>query len=512
MSRLYFGGGNNKPVNFKLNIIISAVLCALPFTFPDLFFTAWVGMVPFFSALMSDEFMATKKTKAFGIGFLCGFLYFCLIYYWFLWLYPLDFAGLSPLTAMATVLLAWFGLSAFQALYFGTATLIYRVIGKKSPLILAMLFTLCEFCWGFGQFAMPWCKISITQYKFLPAIQSSALFGSLFVSLIIYLVNSLVATKNKKYIMTAIVVFFANIFYGTVMLCLPDSYTQKAEFSLVQGNIASGEKWQNGSEYKSFEMFCDLSYRTAQKDNPDYIVWPESAVPVNMNSAYRVLFEQIPKDTGSTLIMGAFGQEEGKSSNSLFLIDQNGVNDVFYSKRHLVPFGEYLPMRSFFERYLPFVADINMLESDLYKSSNTDIIQSDNGKIGGLICFDSIFPSLARQSVMDGAELIVLITNDSWYLDSPATYQHASQAVFRAVENRRSVVRCANTGISMIIDQKGRIISQLGPLQKGVVNGSAGFSRTHTLYTYIGDILMYFIVVYILAVVIIKITKRKSEI
>lgn len=513
MSRLHIVSKTNNTPCFKLNALLSAFLCALPFTFPSLFVTAWIGLVPFFSCLMSREFMESSNKKAFGSGFLWGFFYCSFIYYWFLRLYPLDFAGLTPHAAIAAVGAAWFGISAFQALFFGLGTLVYRLIGKKSPLILAVIFTLSEFMWHFGEFAMPWCKISITQYKFLPAIQSSALLGSMFVSFLIYTVNAFIAcgTENKRYFAVAAVVFFTNILYGAVMLNIPTHYTSKAEFALIQGNIASSEKWRPDSTRKSFDMFHSLSMEAAENHSPDFIVWPESAVPVALESSYKPLFLAVPHETRSALLVGAFGKKEGKITNSLFYIDQNGISDTVYSKRHLVPFGEYLPLRGFFETFIPFVADINMLSGDLYEGKDSAVMQTEHGKIGALVCFDSIFPALARRSVRDGAQLMVLITNDSWYLDSPATSQHAAQAVFRAVENRRYIARCANTGISMLIDEKGRITHSLGALEKGYVSGEAGFTSTNTLYTFIGDIPVYAAAIYILILLTRRFLKWKSK-
>ncbi|MBE6688800.1 MAG: apolipoprotein N-acyltransferase [Ruminococcaceae bacterium] len=492
---------------------VSAFLCALPFTFPSLFILTWVGLAPFFGCLLQDDFFEKNKRTAFGSGFKWGFLYCLFIYYWFLRLYPLDFAGLTPIQAVGVIAVAWLGISAFQALFFGLGTLVFRIIGKKSPLILALIFTLCELMWQFGEFSLPWCKISITQYKFLPAIQSASLFGNLFVSFLIYAVNAFIVCglKNKRYFAAAAVLFFSNILYGSVMMNIPVNYTQKAEFALIQGNVASSEKWEYNSAKKSFEMFRGLSLEAADSQNPDFIIWPESAVPVAMESYYKKDFLLIPKHTDSIFLTGAFGFEDGKSSNSLFVLDKDGASDTVYHKRHLVPFGEYLPLRGFFEKCLPFVAEINMLSDDLYRGRDSAVMETEFGNIGSLICFDSIFPDLMRESVRDGAQLVVLITNDSWYFDSPAVSQHAAQAVFRSVENRRSIARCANTGISMLIDPHGRIIQSLGALRKGYVSGELGFTDTNTLYTYIGDVLWYAAALYIIILMIRRFLKWKSK-
>ena len=134
MSRLYIPSADGSKPNFILNAFVSALLCALPFTFPDLYLLPWIGTVPFFASIMSDAFFAMNKKRSFGVGFVWGFFYCAFIYYWFLWLYPLDFAGLTPLEAALVVGAAWLGISAYQALFTGASTLVIRLIGKKAQL------------------------------------------------------------------------------------------------------------------------------------------------------------------------------------------------------------------------------------------------------------------------------------------------------------------------------------------------------------------------------------------
>lgn len=510
MSRLYKLKNPKLTSSFTLCALASAILCALPFTFPQLYFTAWLGMAPFFYLLMSEKFMTLGKLSAFRVGFLWGFFYCVLIYYWFVRLYPLDFAGLSPAAAVFVIIAAWFGISAFQALFFGLGTLAFRVIGRPRPLLLALIFTLCEFFWQFGELAFPWCKMAVTQYRCLPFIQSAALGGSTLVSFVIYAVSALFAAqkRGKRYIFAAAALFAVNMLYGAILLNIPTSYSNSASFSLIQGNITSDSKWHTSAR-ELFDTFQDISLESAEQCAPDYIVWPESAVPVALNSAYKDDFLQIPQSADAAFIVGAFGKIDGKTSNSVYLIDKNGVNDAFYSKRHLVPFGEYLPYRGFFEKALPFVADINMLSDDLARGADSAVFSASHGKIGALVCFDSIFAELARDSASDGAELLVLVTNDSWYYDSAATSQHAAQAVFRAVENRRCVARCANTGISMLIDEKGAIKKSLPALQKGFICGELGFTDRATPYTALGDLWLYVGTIYVITIIIIKIIQAR---
>lgn len=131
-----------------------------------------------------------------------------------------------------------------------------------------------------------------------------------------------------------------------------------------------------------------------------------------------------------------------------------------------------------------------MLSSDLAEGEGSVVIESEKGALGSIICFESLFPSLTRQSVVDGAEMIVLVTNDSWYEDSPGVWQHLAHAVFRSVENSRGTARCANSGVSAFIDSRGRIQSLLGPLEQGILTDTLAFSSETTLYTVLGDVLL----------------------
>ena len=155
----------------------------------------------------------------------------------------------------------------------------------------------------------------------------------------------------------------------------------------------------------------------------------------------------------ATVVVGGFVEGEELDENSLIFVSPDGsIEEKVYSKRHLVPFGEYVPLRKLITTLIPPLAEISMLSEDLAPGTDSNVVDTAAGKLGGLICFDSIYETIALDSVRDGAEIIVLGTNDSWFLDSAAVYMHNAQAKLRAVETGRYIVRSANTGISSIID------------------------------------------------------------
>ncbi|MBQ5662355.1 MAG: apolipoprotein N-acyltransferase, partial [Clostridia bacterium] len=167
------------------------------------------------------------------------------------------------------------------------------------------------------------------------------------------------------------------------------------------------------------------------------------------------------------------------------------IRESFYAKRHLVPFGEYVPMRGVITALLPFLANISMLEDDLTPGTDSNLFSVNGTEVGGLVCFDSIYEVLALDAARDGAKLIALGTNDSWFRDSAAVYMHMAQARLRAVENGLPVARAANTGVSALITAKGELVELLPPLEEGYLAGSLTPGGGGTLYTAVGNLFVY---------------------
>jgi apolipoprotein N-acyltransferase len=190
---------------------------------------------------------------------------------------------------------------------------------------------------------------------------------------------------------------------------------------------------------------------------------------------------------------GAFDTaEDGASANAVFLAFPDGtLSETVYYKRHLVPFGEYVPMRDLVEVLVPPLADIGMLSDDLAAGKDSAIFDTPLGGIGTLVCFDSIYEALTLSSVRDGAEFLVLPTNDSWFLDSAAAYMHHAQARLRAIEGGRYIVRAADTGISSVIAPDGSVDAELPPLVEGVSISTVHPTSSRTLYSYIGNLFVY---------------------
>jgi len=242
----------------------------------------------------------------------------------------------------------------------------------------------------------------------------------------------------------------------------------KMKIAVVQGNIEQDQKWSPAMRLATIDIYARLSEQAMAGKNgpPALLVWPETALPflINDNPYYRRLQKILLTKQKTCLLSGApfYKEVEDKKSqqageflsyNSAYLFTPEGKIGGRYDKQHLVPFGEYVPLSDYFSLPGPLVENIGNFSSG--KAGRP--LPCQGAAIGVLICFESIFPKLARDWTASGANLLVNITNDAWFGRSSAPWQQLSMSVFRAVENRRSLARSANTGISVLIDPLGRM-------------------------------------------------------
>ena len=185
------------------------------------------------------------------------------------------------------------------------------------------------------------------------------------------------------------------------------------------------------------------------------------------------------------LLLGTLTKDdEGKFYNSAYIIDRSGKTAGAYHKTHLVPFGEYTPLISYF----PFLAKLTAEGGDFSAGrEGYKPIKTDSGNVGILICYEGVFPSITRENVQNGAQVLVNLTNDAWYDRTSAPYQHFSFYIFRAIETDRWLLRSANTGISAIIDPKGRVMTKTPIFTEEVLKGSYDMRDTKTFYVRYGD-------------------------
>ncbi len=500
-----------------LILFLCGVLTALPYVFEYTFFLPYFTIAPLFIIA------ATKKSPyRHGLCFSMG--YYLVVFHWFLYLYPLDFAGINRSGSIAVIAVAWFGLSFLQAIGTAVIPVIYRYITKSNhrifaPFAAASLWCVCEWAQNLFWFGVPWARIAVTQHKILPIVQSASIFGALGVGFMIAFISGTLANAYLKYksgnrirydVIVCVAVFVCNFIFGIIYMYIPLDSKNSITATAVQGNIMSSDKWADDSVGTSLETYAALTEEAVKTKGSSLVVWPETVLICDLND-YPSLIEEIgelSEKLDCYIALGSFCNEGKNEYNSVYLFAPDGsLNETIYNKRRLVPFGEFLPMADLLYKLVPPLKDINMLEDPLTAGQSSKIFKTDIGNIGALICFDSIYEYLTTDSVRAGAEMIVLSTNDSWYKDSAAVRQHNGHAVLRSIESGRYTVRAANTGISTIITDKGRIIAELDPLTTGHISAKVNFSSSDTVYTVTGNLIVFLSVIYVVYLTIFTVVK-----
>jgi apolipoprotein N-acyltransferase len=222
------------------------------------------------------------------------------------------------------------------------------------------------------------------------------------------------------------------------------------------------------------------------------VLWPESSTPYlfNEDPARAEAVRSLVRETGAPILFGTDEIERGSPDryyNSAFMLDEGGAVAAVYRKMQLVPFGEYVPLRDL----LFFVRPLVEAVSDFTPGDRVTMMPMGGHMASTAICYEIVYPHLARRAVLDGAELLTTITNDAWYGDSSAPYQHFALASMRAIEQGRYLVRAANTGISGIVDPYGRIVASTRVFEEAVVVGEVRFLQARTVYATIGDLVAW---------------------
>lgn len=487
--------------------LIYAVACGLLLTaaFPkfEWGFLAWVALVPFVLALVN-----LKPGQAFRFGLVAGLIHYLSLLYW---LVPtMSIYGKIPAWLAVIIILL---LCGFLALYFGAIAWSFSRLGT-TPLFAALWFPVlwvaAEYTRAFLFSGFPWGLLGHSQYGRLALIQLADLTGAYGLSFLIAGANFgfalIVAAATRSSWRGSVVswrlaviasvvlvsVFGAVYYYGANRLDTIDQLQAGAagtKIAAIQGNIAQSDKWDDAYKNKTIEIYNRLSGGIISQ-KPELIVWPETAAPfyfmVEEKPTLQVL-TGIRSSNTSFLIGSPSVKKRGKGyefHNSAWLVNRRGKLQAKYDKAHLVPFGEFTP----FKKWLPFLGKLVEQVGDFTPGPKGQVIEWNGKKLGVQICYEIIFPYLARAQVGNGADLLVNITNDAWYGRTSGPYQHFSMVVFRAVENRRALVRAANTGISGFVDPAGRIISGTGLFKEAAVMERLPLLKTQTFYTRYGDL------------------------
>jgi apolipoprotein N-acyltransferase len=285
--------------------------------------------------------------------------------------------------------------------------------------------------------------------------------------------------------LTVVLVGFSFLFGFYRLHTLPHSFAPSTRVALLQGNIDQYKKWD-----KAYVNDIEIQYAAlaieASKSKPAMIIWPETSVPgfLLQDQALRKWLLDVVQISGTSHLIGAPVLNRKNAYNSSFSINHEGVLEGEYAKHHLVPFGEVVPWASVLSRWIHVLNDLGGFTA----GRGSSVVSVAGVPVGVNICYEAIFPNLVRQSIRQGGQLIANLTNDGWYMQTAAPYQHWAPNIFRAVENGRWLLRADNTGISGIIDPVGKVVAQSSIFETTVVSGLVQPRTELTVYTRFGDV------------------------
>lgn len=486
--------------NFLLFPILSGM--ALVFAFPpfSLGALAWVALVPLFFALEKRGWKG-----GFGAAFLSGFAFNLGAIYWVV--HSMYNYGGVPVAAAILVMLV---LVLYMALYWGVFGLLYtRTAGLPgvARLVLAPSFWVgLEYARAHILTGFPWVLAGYTQTPYPALIQIADTTGVWGVSFAVVAMNVALALlvsgllskeRGRAHLLPAVIASFLVVsmaVYGVVRINMVEAEAAawpKLRVGVAQGSIDQGVKWDGRYQQETIDIYRRLT-EEASEGLARLVVWPETAIPYyyDPEEIEDGQVGSLSRAAATYILTGSpsynYNPESNEVSyfNSAYLIDPKGQTVGRYDKYHLVPFGEYLPLRGI----LPF-EKLTAGIGDFTEGQGPVPIEYTDASIGTLVCFESIFPEIARGHVANGANLLATITNDAWFGRTSAPSQHFQMAVLRAVENRSFLVRSANTGISGIIDPAGRALKTTALYERTAVVADVGLRKgPPSFYTLYGDL------------------------
>jgi apolipoprotein N-acyltransferase len=492
----------------------------LPLCFPkfDLGLLAWITLVPLHIAL--DQ---CSRQRAFWIGWLGGAIGFTGIMAWVVT--AMTTYGKVPLLISYAILLlltAYLGL--YVALYSFSVVWLRELIPRYGIIFAPCFWVALELLRTYALSGLPWCLLGYSQYQMLDLIQVADRTGVYGVSFLIILVNVALAELILwlmpffrgfhparlpwELLTIAAVCLVASWLYSASLMTSgqPQGSSSSITVGVVQPNIDQAVKWDAEYRDETMRRFDRLTDRLGT--GADLIVWPEAATPfiLEREPDYQVQVIEWAARAQAPILLGSpalrfYPDRRPYLLNSAYLLGSDGAVLGRYDKHHLVPFGEYIPLKSsvlfFLDKLVEGIGDFEpgpgaTLLSFTPKSLAIGAPPSSRPvKFGTVICYEVIFPDLVRQFSVKGAEFLVNITNDGWFGPSSAPAQHFSMVVFRSIENRLAFARSANTGISGFIDPFGRILNQTPLFTEQALRATIPIGQSRTFYSYYGDVFAY---------------------
>jgi apolipoprotein N-acyltransferase len=441
-------------------------------------------------------FPGTSLGRGFALGACAGVVYFFGTVYWTGAVVE-TFGGLPRVVALLCAL----ALALYMTVYLAAATALLGAavarVGSRGLWLAPGLWVAGEYARGHVLGGFPWVPLGSSMATVLPVAQLASLSGVYGLSLYLIAHSTLVAVaitgttrQRVRAVVAAVALLLAVSIWGGLRLssaALTREGTPIA-LGLIQANIRQEEKWDPAMAATITRRYDALTRRAAAA-GAAVVLWPESATPYYFNEEPQRAEEvrRLVRDLGTPLLFGTDEIERGSPPryyNSAFMLAPDGAVAAAYRKIKLVPFGEYVPLRSLLFFVAPLVEGVGGFSA----GDRVTMLPMAGHMASTAICYEIVYPDLAREAIRQGAELLTTVTNDAWYGDSSAPYQHFALASLRAIEQGRYLARAANTGISGVVDPYGRVIGATAVFEEAVVLAEVRFLTGRTVYATIGDL------------------------
>jgi apolipoprotein N-acyltransferase len=425
-----------------------------------------------------------------------------------------TFGGLSGILAAIAMLLLALYLAIYPAIFSVILARLVARAGAPALLLAPPAWVAAEFARGYVFGGFPWVPLGNSQVTVLPVVQLASLFGVYGVSLLVAIVNAAIAfalleagRMRVKVVAATAVLLVAVAAWGTWRIA-DDSLTRQGtplRVGLIQGNIAQEDKWNPREARRIFTTYIAMT-RDVVRRGAQYVMWPESSTPFTFGegTAGDQQVRLLAQEVGVPILIGSdeiVHTNPPASYNSAFQVGPDGRTVAVYRKMHLVPFGEFIPL----QQWISFVAPLVKRLMPFSEGQSSVMLPVGDHRASTSICYEVVFPALVRDAVNMGSELLTTITNDGWYGNSSAPFQHFELASMRAIEQGRYLARAANTGISGVVDPYGRVVARSGIFEQVGMVGEVRFLSTRTIYARVGDIVAYAsIVITLVALVVLR--------
>lgn len=462
---------------------------------------AFIALVPLLVALSGWNGRArvpgTSARRGFFLGLLAGFIHYAGTVYW-TGATVSTFGGLPVFVAVIVAALLALYMATYVAVFGAVVATFTRRFGLGGLWLAPAAWVSLEYLRGILIGGFPWIPLGNTMVTLLPIAQLASVVGVYGLTIFVALLNTgftvaaIAAGRQRMITAASTIAVIAGVSIWGGMRLSADELTHGTpiKVGLIQGNIAQNDKWNPARATMILDRYLKLSEQ-AVTNGAQFVIWPEASTPFYFEediSGGQV--RGLARTLGVPVLLGSDEFEDGppqKYYNSAFMLDTHGTTAAIYRKIHLVPFGEYVP----FQNLLFFVGPLVEAVSAFSAGTRVTMLPVEGHMVSTAICYEVTYPQLAREAVREGSEMLTTITNDAWYGESSAAFQHFEMATMRAIEQGRYLVRSANTGISGIIDPYGRVLIRTNLFETVAVVGEARFVQAKTVYATIGDLAVF---------------------